>query len=134
MALEPSQQRPLHGKKLGLLCGVADDHDARLFTRAANVLGAQVALLRPSLSASSSAAEVQRTARVLGRLYEALGCIGMPHDLLLRIGADAGVPVFDGLASVANASGRFARLSAAEPDSDEWRCAAIQALLLSVLC
>ena len=92
-------QPPLQGKKLGLVCAVADDDAARLFTRAANALGAQVALLRPHLSALSTSAEVQRTARVLGRLYDALDCIGMPHDLVLRIGADAGVPVFDGLAS-----------------------------------
>lgn len=129
-----SGQGPLHGKKLGLVCGPANDHDAQLFTRAATALGAQVATLRPSLSALSTAAEVQRTARVLGRLYDALDCIGMPHDLVLRVGVDAGVPVFDGLASAAHPAHRLAHLLATEPGSDEWRCVVIQAVLLGVLC
>lgn len=127
-------QPPLHGKKLGLVCGVADDHDAKLFTRAANALGAQVALLRPSLSVLSTAAEVQRTAHVLGRLYDALDCMGLPYDLVQRISADAGVPVFDGLASGAHPAHRLAHGSATtEPGSDEWRCVVIQAVLLGVL-
>ena len=124
---------PLHGKKLGLVCGVADDHGAVLFTRAANALGAQVALLRPSLSVQSTAEEVQRTARVLGRLYDALDCIGLPHDLVMRIAADAGVPVFEGLASAAHPAYRHARPSATETGTDEWRCLVIQAVLLGAL-
>lgn len=126
-------QRPLQGKKLGLVCSAADEPDARLFTRAATALGAQVATLRPSLSSLSTAAEIQRTARVLGRLYDALDCIGLPHELVLRIGAEAGVPVFDGLASAAHPAHRLARRLAAEPGSDEWRCIVIQAVLLGVL-
>lgn len=128
-----SAHPPLHGKKLGLVCGAAADHDADLFTRAANALGAQVALLRPSLSALSSAEEVQRTARVLGRLYDALDCIGLPHDLVMRLAAEAGVPVFDGLASAAHPACRDVQVPAAEPGSDEWRCLVIQAVLLGTL-
>jgi len=130
MALHPRHQQLLHGKTLGLVCGVADDHDAGLFTRTANALGAQVTLLRPSLSTLSTAAEVRRTARVLGRLYDALGCIGLPHDLVLRIGTDAGVPVFDALASAAHPAHRLESVLAEEPGFDEWRCLVIQAVLL----
>lgn len=126
-------QQALRGKKLGLLCGPADDHDAQLFTRAATALGAHVATLRPCLSTVSTAAEVQRTARVLGRLYDALDCVGMPHELVMRIGADAGVPVFEGLASAAHPAHRLARVLGAEVDTEGLRCVVIQAVLLGVL-
>ncbi|HYN64874.1 MAG TPA: hypothetical protein VES36_09760 [Candidatus Limnocylindrales bacterium] len=66
----------LRGKNLGLLCE-ADNGDAALFRRAAMELGAHVAHIRPSLSELSTPLEVQHTARMLGRLYDAVECQGM---------------------------------------------------------
>ena len=125
--------RTLRGKNLGLLCDTADDAGAALFQRAASALGAHVAHLRPSLSASSTPQEVQHTARVLGRLYDAVDCVGMEPDLVRRISADAGVPVFDGIASSSHPTARLAdRLDAGTALEDN-RCLVIQAVLLSAL-
>ena len=89
----------LRGKNLGLLCEVDDDADAALFRRAAVELGAHVAHIRPRLSELSTPEEVQHTARMLGRLYDAVECQGMAPALVQQVGNDAGVPVYDGIAS-----------------------------------
>ncbi|MEP7058106.1 MAG: ornithine carbamoyltransferase [Caldimonas sp.] len=89
----------LRGKNLGLMCASPDTPDAALFERAAAELGAQVAHIRPGLSASSTAQEVQHTARMLGRLYDAVECQGIASALVIRIGRQAGIPVYDALAS-----------------------------------
>ena len=71
----------LRGRKFGLLCEVDTDSDrasdAALFRRAAVELGAHVAHIRPSLTDLSTPQEVQNTARMLGRLYDAVECQGM---------------------------------------------------------
>ena len=128
-----ASQSLLRGKNLGLLCDAADAAGAALFQRAATALGAHVAHLRPSLSESSTAQEVQHTARVLGRLYDAVDCVGMAPDLVRRIGTEAGVPVFEGIASPHHPTARLA--SELDPDarSEDNRCLVIQAVLLSAL-
>jgi ornithine carbamoyltransferase len=102
----------LKGKQLGLMCSnepqgdVAkidpDNGDADLFRLAASRLGAQVARIRPRLTASSSAPELHRLALMLGRLYDAVECQGMSLDLVKKIRAQAGVPVYFWLASVSH--------------------------------
>ena len=96
-ALASATQPLLRGKKLGLLGG-QDDSDADLFRRAATELGAYVARVRP-LSNSIGLDDVLQTARVLGRLYDALECQDMAPALVQRMRLGAGVPVFDGIAS-----------------------------------
>ena len=126
-------RQALRGKNLALLCSPSHDHDAVLFTRAAVSLGAQVAPLRPSLSARSTPAQVQRMARVLGQLYDAVACLGVATELVRRIQADAGVPVFEDLGTSAHATHGLAGLLGHGPSSDESRCAVIQAVLLKAL-
>jgi ornithine carbamoyltransferase len=126
-------QRALRGKNFGLLCNETDAGDAALFQRAASALGAQVAHVRPSLSELSSPQEVRHTARVLGRLYDAVNCVGMAPDLVRQIGTEAGVPVFEGIASPRHPTARLAaRLDGGMADEDK-RCLVIQAVLLSAL-
>ncbi len=117
----------LKGKKLGLLCEDAQAEPALLFRRAAGGLGAHVAHVRPSLSSLSSPQDVQHTARMLGRLYDAVECQGMAPDLVRQIGLCAGVPVFDQLAGDANVMDDEAA------DTREFRCFVLQALLLQAL-
>ncbi len=94
------QLRPLlRGKNVALLCEAPDGADGTLFQRAASELGAHVALVRPSVSSLTSVKSVQDTARMLGRLYDAIECQGVPSTIVEQIRRDAGVPVFDGLAS-----------------------------------
>ena len=128
-----TSQRMLRGKNLGLLCDAADDAGAALFERAATALGAHVAHLRPSLSESSTAQEVQHTARVLGRLSDAVDCVGMAPDLVRRISAEAGVPVFGGIASSGHPTACLVDGLDADTAPEDNRCLVIQAALLSAL-
>jgi ornithine carbamoyltransferase len=91
----------LRGKNLGLVCEAEDDEDARRFCRAAGALGARVSHIRPSVSGLGAGSDdsLTHTARVLGRLYDGLECQGLNTSVVDRLRRDAGVPVFDGLAS-----------------------------------
>jgi ornithine carbamoyltransferase len=124
--------RVLRGKNLAVLCDSVDADGAELFQRAASDLGAQVAHLRPSLSRFSTPQEVQHTARVLGRLYDAMECVGMPADLVHEIGVAAGVPVFEAISSSRHPTARLADQLNGEAIEDK-RCALMQAVLLGAL-
>ena len=89
----------LRGKHLAVLCDAPDDADAAAFEQAALALGAQVSRVHPDFSPISGAAVVQQTARLLGRLYDAVDCVGMTPAQVRWIRATAGIPVFDGLAA-----------------------------------
>jgi len=125
--------RMLRGKNIGLLCDADDNVDAALFQRAASALGAQVARLRPNLTATSTPQEVQHTARILGRLYDAVECVGMAPELVDRIGAEAGVPVFDGIASPQHPTAALANQLPDGASLENRRCLVIQAVLLNAL-
>jgi ornithine carbamoyltransferase len=132
-AAQAGTLRPmLRGKNLGLLCavGAAGNEDAALFRRAATELGAQVAHIRPSLSARSALPEFQSAARMLGRLYDAVECQCMPADLVQRLRLHVDVPVFDGLASPTHPIARVAELLDAEGALNDKRCFVLQAVLL----
>lgn len=129
-ALAGHSQPLLKGKKLGLLCEDAQATDALLFQRAAHRLGAYVAHIRPSLSHLSAPAQVQHTARMLGRLYDAVECQGMAAGLVRQIGLCTDVPVFDQLAAQA---GNAELLDGQATPTDDLRCFVLQALLLHAL-
>ena len=124
--------RVLRGKNLAVLCDTVDADGAELFQRAASDLGAQVAHLRPSLSKFSTPQEIQHTARVLGRLYDAMDCVGMPADLVHQIGVAAGVPVFEAISSSRHPTAKLADQLNGEAIEDK-RCALMQAVLLGAL-
>ena len=88
----------LRGKNLGLLCADDSQAQALLFRQAASELGAHVAHIGMSLSERSSAQDVVHTARLLGRLYDAVECQGLPAALVRQMAAAAGIAVYDGLA------------------------------------
>jgi ornithine carbamoyltransferase len=126
--------RPLlRGKMLGLLSDADGSDEAVLFRRAAGELGAHVALIRPSLSTASAPDEIRYTARMLGRLYDAVECEGLAPALVARLSADAGVPVYDALASAAHPTARLAELlgDAAAPADN--RRFVLQAVLLTTI-
>ncbi len=124
-ALAGEAQPLLKGKKLGLLCEDAQAEDAQLFRRAADGLGAHVAHIRPSLCRLGSAEEVLHTARMLGRLYDAVECQGMAPGLVRQVGLCADVPVFDHLAGEAE--------SLDDAATGDRRGFLLQALLLQAL-
>ena len=127
----------LRGRKLGLLCEAGDyddgDGDAALFRRAALELGAHVAHILPSLTALSTLPDVQRTARMLGRLYDAIECQGMATELVHQVGVEAGVPVYDGLASPKHPSAKLADLLDGDALQPDKRRFILQAVLLNTI-
>ena len=131
-SLADAVQPLLRGKNLGLMCE-ADDGDAALFRRAAVELGAHVAHVRPSLSELSTPVEVQHTARMLGRLYDAVECQGMAPALVRQMGRDAGVPVYDGIATLQHPMSRLAELLGDDASPADNRRFVLQAALLSTL-
>lgn len=88
---------PLAGKNIGLIAREQGSAEARLFLTAASTLGARVAAIR--FDRTLGAAEKLQTARLLGRLYDALECQGVPEAFIEETLAHAGIPVFSGLAS-----------------------------------
>jgi ornithine carbamoyltransferase len=120
----------LRGRRLGLLCELEGEAQAALFRSAATELGAQVARVRPSLHASSSAEDIRHTARLLGKLYDAVECVGMPEALVRMMNESAGIPIFDGLAGSAHpTAGLVERLDGAMAVDDKRR-RVLQAALL----
>ena len=128
----PLPQTPLRGKNLGLL-SEADDGDAALFRQAATELGAHVAQIRPSLSGLSTPQEVQHTARMLGRLYDAVECQGMAAALVQQVGVAAGVPVYDGIAGQGHPTARLAALLGGDSSAVDNRRFVLQAVLLCTM-
>jgi ornithine carbamoyltransferase len=118
----------LKGRNIGLMIA-CDGDDALLFCRAAGDLGARVSVIRSTLSVDSTAAEIQHTARVLGRLYDAVECQGIAHDLIEQLSDAAGVPVFDGMATAQHPTARLAERLDGET-SDDNRRFVLQAVLL----
>ena len=125
----------LRGRKFGLLCEVDNDSasDAALFRRAAVELGAHVAHIRPSLTDLSTPQEVKNTARMLGRLYDAVECQGMAPDLVHQMGVDAGVPVYDGIASQRHPTAKLDDLLGGDASKLDKRRFVLQAVLLSTV-
>jgi ornithine carbamoyltransferase len=123
----------LRGKKLGLWCEDGDASDAARFRRAAEALGAHVAHIRPSLTEQSTMRELQHTARVLGRLYDALECQGTASVLVHCIGREAGVPVYDGIACATHPLAALAVQLDPGTAPDERHGVVVQAVLLSTL-
>ena len=87
----------LRGKNLALLCDAEGGGPCDMFRDAATALGAQVARIRPSEARLLDVASVQQSARVLGRLYDAIECEGMPPELVDEVERESAVPVFNGL-------------------------------------
>jgi ornithine carbamoyltransferase len=88
---------PLRGRRLAVLAHQGDD-GAFAFERAVRELGGTVTLLDTRDWQSSAGARVADAARMLGRLYDAVDCCGLPAPLLEEIDAHCGVPVFNGVA------------------------------------
>jgi ornithine carbamoyltransferase len=113
-ALKRSQQRghgwdPLRGRHLALLIDCHDEA-ALAFQRAVHDLGGSVALLDANDWQSSAGGRVPEAARMLGRLYDAIDCCGLPAPLLEQIDANCGVPVFNGMAQTDHPLGVLAAL------------------------
>ena len=123
----------LRGKNLGLLC--ADDTlpPALMFRHAATELGAHVAHIGIGLSEGSPAQDVAHTARLLGRLYDAVECQGLGSGLVRQMAGASGIPMYDGAAVNLGPLTRLALLLGPELALADNRRFALQALLLHTI-
>jgi ornithine carbamoyltransferase len=133
-ALAGQPQQLLRGKNFALLSAVVGASDeADLFRSAAAALGAHVAHVRASLVETSTAREVEHTARLLARLYDAVECQGMTAALVQRLGRAVDMPVYDRLASAQHPSARLADRLGPESPAEARRCYVLQAVLIGGL-
>ena len=133
----------LKGKQLGLMCANetngelvkadSESGDAACFRLAATRLGAHVARIRPRLNAGSSVPELRRLALMLGRLYDAVECQGMSEDLVKKIRAQAGVPVYFRLAGESHPTAALAERLEGSASQRDKRLIVLQAALLRSL-
>jgi len=94
-----SRTAPLRGKNIALMCAEPGCACARDFDAAASALGARVSRIAPGPDwLSSDPAATPDTTRLLGRLYDAIGCEEVPTGFAQRLHQQVGVPVYDGLA------------------------------------
>src|SRR5665213_3486842 len=90
---------PLSGKRVALLCEDETTPEAVVFRYAAEGLGAYVANVRLSVCEQSTDEFVRDFSRMLGLLYDAAECKGMPQDLLRRVRKGTDIPIYGDLSS-----------------------------------
>lgn len=92
-----SASNALRGKHIAVLCANPESVSARDFDAAARTLGARVSRIE-AVADWMRDDDTPETARLLTRLYDAIDCEEVPHDVALRLQQRVDVPVFDGLA------------------------------------
>jgi ornithine carbamoyltransferase len=125
-------ERPLRGKHLGLICDRPNSLDADLFRRVASRLGAHVTCLQPGVAGAHDAQQVASTARLLGRLYDAVECQGLPAETIDEIRSAAGIPVLDGVARESKFVAQCAATIDHKTGDTDGRFYLLQAALLEV--
>jgi ornithine carbamoyltransferase len=87
----------LTGKNIALIFEKASTRTRSAFEVAAFDQGAHVTYLDPSGSQLGHKESIADTARVLGRMYDAIEFRGSAHSDVEELAANAGVPVYNGL-------------------------------------
>jgi ornithine carbamoyltransferase len=92
-----SEQQHLTGKNIALIFEKTSTRTRCAFEVAAFDQGAHVTYLDPTGSQIGHKESMKDTARVLGRMYDAIEYRGSRHELVETLGQFAGVPVWNGL-------------------------------------
>ena len=87
----------LTGKEIALIFEKTSTRTRSAFEVAAYDQGAHVTYLDPSGSQLAHKESIADTARVLGRIYDAIEFRGSAHSDIEKLAANAGVPVYNGL-------------------------------------
>jgi ornithine carbamoyltransferase len=125
-ALAGASQPLLRGRNIGILCEESQRPEVFLLQRAATDLGARVSLVRSGLGEADALLAVEKTARVLARLYDALICIDVAPHVVQSLRQAAGIP------AIADLAGEWIALRAVHPDvADDGRYL-LQALLIDI--
>ncbi|MDA3927931.1 MAG: ornithine carbamoyltransferase [Prolixibacteraceae bacterium] len=94
---EGKEEKHLLGKNIALIFEKSSTRTRCAFEVAAYDQGAHVTYLGPSGSQIGHKESMKDTARVLGRMYDAIEYRGFGQNVVEELGANAGVPVFNGL-------------------------------------
>src|SRR5680860_564226 len=92
-----SEQQHLTGKNIALIFEKTSTRTRCAFEVAAFDQGAHVTYLDPTGSQIGHKESMKDTARVLGRMYDAIEYRGSRHELVETLGQFAGIPVWNGL-------------------------------------
>lgn len=92
-----TEQQRLKGKNIALIFEKASTRTRCAFETAAFDQGAQVTYLGPSGSQIGQKESMKDTARVLGRMYDAIEYRGYGQKIVEELAEYAGVPVYNGL-------------------------------------
>ena len=94
---ERRETRRLSGRNIALIFEKTSTRTRCAFEVAAYDQGAHVTYLGPSGSQIGHKETIKDTARVLGRMYDAIEYRGYGQDIVEELAAHAGVPVYNGL-------------------------------------
>src|SRR3954453_5533502 len=92
-----TESQRLRGKNVALIFEKTSTRTRCAFEVAAHDQGAHVTFLDPASSQIGHKESVKDTARVLGRMYDAIEYRGSSQSIVDELAAYAGVPVFNGL-------------------------------------
>ena len=125
-AMTGAARSGLRGRNIGILCEESQRPEVYLLQRAAADLGARVSLVRSGLDEEDALLAVEKTGRVLGRLYDALICVDIPAPVVESLRLAAGIP------AIADLAGEWIRLRAMRPDAEDDGRFLLQALLIDL--
>ena len=92
-----TEQQKLKGKNIALIFEKTSTRTRCAFEVAAYDQGAQVTYIDPNSSQIGHKESMKDTARVLGRMYDAIEYRGFKQEIVDELAEYAGVPVFNGL-------------------------------------
>ena len=93
------EKQRLKGKKIALVFEKTSTRTRCAFEVAAYDQGAHVTYLGPDSSQIGQKESIKDTARVLGRMFDAIEYRGFGQDVVEQLGQFAGVPVYNGLSN-----------------------------------
>lgn len=114
-----TEQQKLKGKNIVLLFEKDSTRTRCAFETAAFDQGANVTYLGPSGSQMGKKESMADTARVLGRMYDAIEYRGFAQDIVENLAKYAGVPVWNGLTNEAHPTQILADLLTMQEYSDK---------------
>jgi hypothetical protein len=121
-ALAGATPQLLRGRQIALLIEGGDDAASESFTRATGDLGARVARISLIELDTGARDSLVKALGIMGQLYDAIACIGLPAERVAWLERKAGIPVCGDL----EPSG----IAAAGLVGDEGRSYLLQAMLV----
>ncbi|HZN56083.1 MAG TPA: ornithine carbamoyltransferase [Candidatus Polarisedimenticolaceae bacterium] len=112
-------RRPLVGKNLCLIFEKTSTRTRCAFEVAAHDLGMGVTYLDPQGSQIGHKESIKDTARVLGRMYDAIEYRGFAQSVVESLARHAGVPVYNGLTDASHPTQILADLMTMEEHADK---------------